>query len=164
MHVETYPAFLTRRDEKPSLSSFEEKSSEFGWLERKITRKQKYIYEKQSKCSVKYIPYYYKRFVVLPLKNRLPRAIYKESYKTKYLRLFTPFPNLINKNPIIGGLQGENGDLDIKKSEEKYPKVSVANFGKLQEKFRCIVQNSCEIISQQKGDFAAMQNSSFSLQ
>ena len=62
MHVEIYPAFFTPRDEEPSLSSFEEKSSEFDWLERKITRKQKYIYEKQSKCSVKYIPYYYKRF------------------------------------------------------------------------------------------------------
>ena len=33
MHVETYPAFLTPRDKKLSLSSSEEKSSEFGWLE-----------------------------------------------------------------------------------------------------------------------------------
>ena len=33
MHVETYPAFLTPRDEEPSLSSSEEKSLEFGWLE-----------------------------------------------------------------------------------------------------------------------------------
>ena len=51
-----------------------------------------------------------------------------------------------------------------KKSEAKYPKVSVANTGKLQEKFRCTVQNGCEIISQQKGDFAAVKNSSFSLE
>ena len=51
MHEETYPAFFTPRDEEPSLSSFEEKSSEFDWLERKIMRKQN-IYEKQSKCSV----------------------------------------------------------------------------------------------------------------
>ena len=29
--------------------------------------------------------------------NKLPRAIYKENYKTKSLRLFTPFPNLITK-------------------------------------------------------------------
>ena len=43
MHVETYPDFLTPRDEKPSLSSSEEKSSKFGWLEIKITRKQKDI-------------------------------------------------------------------------------------------------------------------------
>ena len=33
MHVETYPDFLTPRDEKPSLSSSEEKSSEFGQKE-----------------------------------------------------------------------------------------------------------------------------------
>ena len=52
MHVEIYPAFFTPRDEEPSLSSSEEKSSEFDWLESKITRKQKY--EKQSKCSVFY--------------------------------------------------------------------------------------------------------------
>ena len=52
MHLETYPTFFTPRDEELSLSSSEEKPSEFDWLERKITRKQKYIYEKQSKCSV----------------------------------------------------------------------------------------------------------------
>ena len=42
MHEETYPAFFTPRDEEPSLSSSEEKSSEFDWLEIKIMRKQKY--------------------------------------------------------------------------------------------------------------------------
>ena len=42
MHEETYPAFFTPRDEEPSHSSSEEKSSEFDWLERKLTRKQKY--------------------------------------------------------------------------------------------------------------------------
>ena len=41
MHVETYSDFFTPRDEEPSLSSSEEKSSKFDWLERKITRKQK---------------------------------------------------------------------------------------------------------------------------
>ena len=54
MHEDTYPTFFTPRDEKPSLSSSEEKSLEFDWLEIKIMRKQKYIYEKQSKCSVIY--------------------------------------------------------------------------------------------------------------
>ena len=60
MHEENYPAFFTPRDEEPSLSSSEEKSSEFDWLERKITRKQKqkYMKEKQSKCSVKYISFF----------------------------------------------------------------------------------------------------------
>ena len=51
MHVETYPDFLTPRGEEPSLSSFEEKSSEFGWLEIKRTRKQKYIYMKKNRAS-----------------------------------------------------------------------------------------------------------------
>ena len=53
MHVETYPDFLTPRDEEPSLSSSEEKSSEFGWLEIKSTRKQKYISKvEQVLCSL----------------------------------------------------------------------------------------------------------------
>ena len=42
MHLETYPVFFTPRDEEPSLSSSEETSSEFVWLEIKITRRQKY--------------------------------------------------------------------------------------------------------------------------
>ena len=41
MHVETYSDFLTPRDEKPSLSSSEEKSSEFGWLENENEREGK---------------------------------------------------------------------------------------------------------------------------
>ena len=57
MHVETYPTFFTPRDKEPSLSSSEEKSSEFDLLEIKIMRKQKYIYEKQSKSSVIYFSY-----------------------------------------------------------------------------------------------------------
>ena len=52
LHVETYLAFFTPKDKEPSLSSSEEKSSKFDWLERKRTRKKIYIYEKQSKCSV----------------------------------------------------------------------------------------------------------------
>ena len=42
MHEETYPAFFTPRDKEPSLSSSEEKSFEFDWLERKLMRKQEY--------------------------------------------------------------------------------------------------------------------------
>ena len=56
MREETYPAFFTPRDEEPSRSSSEEKSSEFGWLEIKRTRKQKYDEEtEQVLCSS--IPY-----------------------------------------------------------------------------------------------------------
>ena len=52
MHEETYPDFFTPRDKEPNISSSEEKSSEFDWLESKIIRKQKY--EKQGQCSVFY--------------------------------------------------------------------------------------------------------------
>ena len=57
---------------------------------------------------------------------------------------------------MIGGLQGEFGDLDIKYLKQKNLKMSVANIGKLQEKFRCTVQNGCEI-SQQKDKIFATQ-------
>ena len=61
MHVETYPAFLTPRDKKLSLSSSEEKSSEFGWLERKLTRKQEYIWKaEQVLCILLASPKLYK--------------------------------------------------------------------------------------------------------
>ena len=33
MHSKTYPVTFTPRNKEPSLSSSEEKSSEFGWLE-----------------------------------------------------------------------------------------------------------------------------------
>ena len=41
MHMETYPNFFTPRDEEPSLSSSEEKSSEFDWLERKRNKNER---------------------------------------------------------------------------------------------------------------------------
>ena len=43
---------------------------------------------------------------------------------------------------MIGGLQGDFGDLDIKylkKNIPKYLKMSVGNIRKLKEKFRCTV-------------------------
>ena len=51
MHVETYPAFLTPRDKKPSLSSSEEKSSENVWLARKQTEKTR-IYKKNRASAL----------------------------------------------------------------------------------------------------------------
>ena len=54
MYVETYPAFLTPRDKKLSLSSSVEKSSEFGWLERKWKWKMK---EKEKQSKALYILY-----------------------------------------------------------------------------------------------------------
>ena len=56
MLEETYPAFFTPRDEEPSLSSYEEKSSEFDWLESKITRKQKYEGKiEQVLCKISFL-------------------------------------------------------------------------------------------------------------
>ena len=58
MHEETYPDFFTPRDEKPSLLSSEEKSSEFDWLERKRTRRQKYEGKiEQVLCIFIYLTY-----------------------------------------------------------------------------------------------------------
>ena len=51
MHVETYPAFLTPRDKEPSLSSSEEKSSKFGWLEIKMKEKTR-IYMKNRASAL----------------------------------------------------------------------------------------------------------------
>ena len=65
------------------------------------------------------------------LLNKLPRAIYKENYKTKYLRLFTLFPNLITKESYNWWLTRKRMENYTKISEEKYPKVSVTTIGKL---------------------------------
>ena len=70
MHVETYPAFFTPRDEEPSLSSSEEKSSDFDWLERKLTRKQKYEGKtEQVLCKISF-------FLIQKVvsNNKLPRS------------------------------------------------------------------------------------------
>ena len=56
---------------------------------------------------------------------------------------------------MIGGLQGEFGDLDIKYLKQNISKMSIANIGKLQENFAA-VQEGCEI-SQQKGHHFAAQ-------
>ena len=95
MHVEIYPAFFTPRDEEPILSSSEEKSSEFDWLERKLIRKQKYIGKiEQVLC------------ILLPSKTIQRIRLYdrymidilcKKNYKAIYKGLFTLFPNLITK-------------------------------------------------------------------
>ena len=69
MHVETYPAFFTPRDEEPSLSSSEKTSSEFDWLEIKRTRKQKYIGKtEQVLCKI-----YFFLIQNVVSKNELPR-------------------------------------------------------------------------------------------
>ena len=57
MHVETYSDFLTPRDKKLSLSSSEEKSSEFGWLEIKRNEKTR-IYMK-NRASALFVDFIY---------------------------------------------------------------------------------------------------------
>ena len=59
---------------------------------------------------------------------------------------------------MVGGLQGEEW-----KFIQKYPKVSVATIGKLQENTRALYKMAAKF-SQQKADFAAVQKSSFSLE
>ena len=57
MHVETYPAFLTPRDKKPSLSSSEKKILRECLASKKMKMKKK---EKQSKALyILYIDRYY---------------------------------------------------------------------------------------------------------
>ena len=73
MHEETYPDFFTPRDEKPSLLSSEEKSSEFDWLERKITRKQKYEGKtEQVLCKI----YFFQNCTKDASENKLPTPLY----------------------------------------------------------------------------------------
>ena len=148
MHSKTYPAFFTPRDKEPSLSSSEEKSLEFGWLEIKITRKQKYIGKtKQVLCKIYSLLLQKVVFLFFSLENRLSRAIYMKITIIIIIWLFTLFPNLITKESYNWWVTRRKWGFRHKKSEAKYPKVSIANIGKLQEKFRCTVQNGCEIIS-----------------
>ena len=67
------------------------------------------------------------------------RELYiKKITKQKYMRLFTPFPNLIAKESYNWWLIRRIWGFRQQKSEEKYPKVSVATIGKLQENTRAL--------------------------
>ena len=63
---------------------------------------------------------------------------------------------------MIGGLQGEFGDLDIKYLKQNIKKMSVANIGKLQEKFHskraAKFPSKRTTFSQPKADFAVVRN------
>ena len=95
--------------------------------------------EKYSKCSVKYISssrWITSFYITWFFENKLPRAIYKENYKTKYLRLFTPFPNLITKESYNWWLTRRIWGFIQQKSDGKYLPMSVANIGKHYGPFR----------------------------
>ena len=80
------------------------------------------------------------------LENRLPRAIYKEKYKTKYLRLFTPFPNLITKESYNWWVTRRVWGFRHQISKAKYLKMSVANIRKLQENTAALCKNGYETL------------------
>ena len=110
MHVETYSTFFTPRDEEPSLSSSEEKSSEFDWLERKIMRKQKYKWKtEQVLCKI--------YFFLSPITWWYVKKITK-----LYIRGYSPFA-------LTRRVWGFRHQI----SKAKYLKMSVVNIGKLQE-------------------------------
>ena len=127
MHVETYPAFLTPRDKKLSLSSSKEKSSEFGWLENENEREDKNIYQKQSKCSVRW-------FYILDYMIYLITCPSYSGCKRVYIGMFFQPSQL--RNLMVGGLQGEEW-----KFIQKYlKKISKRVGAKISGSFRHISQ------------------------
>ena len=91
MHLETYPIFFTPRDEEPSLSSSEEKSSEFDWLEIKRMRKQKYVYKAEQVLCILLPSQNYTNDA--SLREQAPKSLIvfsKENYKL-YIRGYSPF-------------------------------------------------------------------------
>ena len=64
---------------------------------------------------------------------------------------------------MIGGLQGDFGDLDIKYLKQKNLKMSVAHIGKLQENTAELCKMVAKFSQQKDNIFAAVQHSTFSL-
>ena len=132
MDVETYLAFLTPRDEESSLSSSEEKSSKFDWLERKRMRKQKYIYKAERVLCI-----------LLPFQNCTKDASLRTSswdiliiswrLQTIYKGLFTLCFYLKTKESYDRWVTRRLWGFRHQISKEKYLKMSVAHIGKLQE-------------------------------
>ena len=149
MHVETYPAFFTPRDEESSLSSSEEKSSEFDWLERKITRKQKYI-GKTEQVLCRYISYLYKR---LSLRTSSRDSIKKIT--TIYKRLFTLCSYLKTKEPYDRWVTRRVWGFRHQISKAKNLKMSVAIFRKLQENTAALCKMVAKFSQQKDNIFAA---------
>ena len=87
------------------------------------------IYDISIYLSIYLVGLYH--YMMIFSENKLPRAIYKENYKTKYLRLFTPFSNLITKESYNWWVIKRKWGFRHQKSEAKYPKVLVANIEKL---------------------------------
>ena len=103
MHLETYPAFFTPKDEKPSLSSSEEKPSEAVWL----LRKQKWGRTGERKTeqgSVQSI--YLNIYILIDITYfYILIDIYYNGCKGIYIEKFFQPSQL--RNLTVGGLQGE---------------------------------------------------------
>ena len=162
MHEETYPAFFTPRDEEPSLSSFEEKSSEFDWLEIKRTRKQKHIGKtEQVLCKI-----YFFLIQKVVSENKLPRfyiLFYKEDYKL-FIRVYSPLCSCLKtKESYDRWVTRRVWGFRHQISKAKSLKMSVAHIGKLQENTTALCKMAAKF-SQPKADFVAVHHSAFSLE
>ena len=82
MHVETYPAFLTPRDKKLSLSSSVEKSSEFGWLENERNEKSKRRKNRARLCIFYILDYIYYMMMIQWMQGSLYRKVIYPSLDT----------------------------------------------------------------------------------
>ena len=161
MHVETYPAFFTPRDKEPSLSSFEEKSSEFDWLEIKRTRKQKYIWKvEQVLC------------ILLPSQNCIKDASLRTSsqitlgtssrdyilweqaperlhssrrLQTMYKGLFTLCSYLKTKESYDRWVTRRLWGFKHQISKAKYLKMSVAHIGKLHKNIAALCKMAAKL-------------------
>ena len=144
-----YPAFLTLRDEESSLSSSEEKSSKFDWLESKITRNKNIWKAEQVLC------------ILLPCKTVQRIDLWEQApkrydsmiyYKTIYKELFTLFPNLITKESYNWWVTRRVWGFRHQISKAKYLQVSVAHIWKLQENTAALCRKISKNVGRSPGE------------
>ena len=134
IYRDVFPTFLTKKS--------------YGWW---ITRRRMEIYTKISEeKDLKESVHKYREALrtILQVKTRSARFRRRTKRAAKSLRS----KRLISQRCEVGFQLAMFGFQ------------RVANIMKLQEEFHNTVQNGCKIISQQKGDFATVQNSSFNLE
>ena len=79
--------------------------------------------------------------------NKLPTLIFSKKLKSIYMRLFTIFSYLKTKESYDRWVTRRVWRFRHQISKAKYLKMSVGNIKKLQEKFRCTVQNGDLVVS-----------------
>ena len=128
--------------------------------------KEKEKTEQGSVYSI-YLYIYIFRWITWLFENKLPRAIYKENYKTKYLRLFTPFPNLITKESYNWWVTRRKWKFIQIYLKKKSKRVGAQISGSTKDYFAgenevCEIsqmhKKSYEITSQQTVDFAPLRS------